>query len=59
MQTQVTSIVPGTSNTTSGYFDGSEAPGWVFDAFGDNITYSTNTLETAVSITTNGGSNNA
>ena len=40
-----------TSNTSSGYFDGSAHSGWAFDVFGDKITYSTNTLETAVDVT--------
>lgn len=46
------SSVNTTSNTTSGYDD----PQGSWNNFGDEVTYSTNTLEAAVTVTTPEGS---
>lgn len=37
-----------TVNNTSGYFSSTDKDGWVFDIFGDLMTYSDDTLVSAI-----------
>jgi len=49
--TNVGSSVMTKTNTSSGYMDGDRSSSWIHDAFGDNVTYSTNTLDAGVTVT--------